>query len=148
MKLTKIIIGMLIMLSFALAAAVGYIDVRQVFEGYHKTRDAQQEINDKMKDYERLRNRHLQALSEARIDGKSAQEIEKMEADIRRELEPKESELEVLNEELMARIRREIVSAVEVVSREVGIDVVVDKQVIIAGGLDLTDSVITRLNRR
>jgi Skp family chaperone for outer membrane proteins len=53
----------------------------------------------------------------------------------------------MLNEEKMAKIRKDIIAVVEVVAKEVGIDVVVDKQVVIAGGIDLTDMVVNKLNK-
>ncbi|NDD67560.1 OmpH family outer membrane protein, partial [bacterium] len=36
----------------------------------------------------------------------------------------------------------------ETVAKQFGIDVVLDKRAILAGGFDLTDSVITRLNKQ
>jgi Skp family chaperone for outer membrane proteins len=66
---------------------------------------------------------------------------------MKKELDPKEAEIKMLNEEKMTKIRKDIVSAVEGVTKELGIDVVVDKQVIIAGGIDISDQVITKLNK-
>jgi Skp family chaperone for outer membrane proteins len=54
----------------------------------------------------------------------------------------------MLNDEQMAKIRKDIIAAVDSISKEVGIDVVVYKQVIITGGMDLTEQVITRLNKK
>jgi outer membrane protein len=148
MKLAKIILSLAILASVSLAATVGYIDVKQVFEGYSKTKSVQDDLNNKMKDYEKLRNKHAQKLTEAKIDGKTEKELEKLQEEMKKELGPKETEIQMINDEQMAKIRKDIVAAVDAVSKEVGIDVVVDKQVIITGGMDLTEQVITRLNKK
>ncbi|MDR1114333.1 MAG: OmpH family outer membrane protein [Candidatus Margulisbacteria bacterium] len=148
MKLAKIILSLAVLASVSLAATVGYIDVKQVFEGYSKTKSVQDDLNNKMKDYEKLRNKHAQKLTEAKIDGKTEKDLEKLQEDMKKELGPKETEIQMINDEQMAKIRKDIVAAVDAVSKEVGIDVVVDKQVIITGGMDLTEQVITRLNKK
>lgn len=48
----------------------------------------------------------------------------------------------------MAKIRKDIVTAVDSVAKELGIDVVVDKQVVITGGNDLTELAISKLNKK
>jgi outer membrane protein len=148
MRLTKIILSLAVLASVSLAATVGYIDVKQVFEGYGKTKSVQDDLNNKMKDYEKLRNKHAQKLTEAKIDGKTEKELEKLQEDMKKELGPKETEIQMINDEQMAKIRKDIVAAVDAISKEVGIDVVVDKQVIITGGMDLTEQVVTRLNKK
>ncbi|MDR1997112.1 MAG: OmpH family outer membrane protein [Candidatus Margulisbacteria bacterium] len=148
MKFAKIVLSALILLSFSLAATVGFIDVEQVFKGYTKTKTAQEEINNKMKDYKKALAKYQQELDDAKIDGKSEKEQDKIREKMQKELDPKEAEIKMLNEEQMVKIRKDIVTAVEAVAKEVGIDVVVDKQVVIAGGLDLTDSVVNRLNKK
>ncbi|MDR1322941.1 MAG: OmpH family outer membrane protein [Candidatus Margulisbacteria bacterium] len=148
MKLAKIILSLAVLVSVSLAATVGYIDVKQVFEGYSKTKSVQDDLNNKMKDYEKLRNKHAQKLTEAKIDGKTEKDLEKLQEDMKKELGPKETEIQMINDEQMAKIRKDIVAAVDAISKEVGIDVVVDKQVIITGGMDLTEQVITRLNKK
>ena len=148
MKLAKIILSLAVLASVSLAATVGYIDVKQVFEGYNKTKTVQDDLNNKMKDYEKLRNKHAQKLNEAKIDGKTEKELEKLQEEMKKELGPKEAEIQMINDEQMAKIRKDIIAAVDAISREVGIDVVVDKQVIISGGMDLTEQIITRLNKK
>jgi len=148
MKLAKIFLSLLVLGSFALAATVGYIDVEQVFKGYNKTRTAQEEINNKMKDYKKILTKYQQELDDAKIDGKSEKDMDKIREKMQKELDPKETEIKMLNEDLMTRIRKDIITAAEAAAKEVGIDVVVDKQVIISGGLDLTETVVSRLNKK
>jgi outer membrane protein len=148
MKFVKIALSLLIIASVSLAATVGFIDVEQVFKGYAKTKTAQEEINNKMKDYRKAQTKYQQELEDARIDGKTEKDLDKIREKMQKELDPKEAEIKMLNEEQMVKIRKDIVTAVESVAKEVGIDVVVDKQVVIAGGLDLTEQVVKRLNSK
>ena len=136
------------LITSAFAATVGFIDVEQVFKSYSKTKVAQEEINNKMKDYKKIVSQYQQKLEDAKIDGKTDKDIEKIKADMQKELDPKETEIKMLNEEKMAKIRKEIVSAVDSVAKELGIDVVVDKQVVITGGNDLTEMTIEKLNKK
>ena len=64
-----------------------------------------------------------------------------------KELEPLREKVSQLNQELIGKIQKEIVSATEEVAKKLGIDVVLDKQVFITGGLDLTEKVLYRLNQ-
>jgi len=45
------------------------------------------------------------------------------------------------------KLQKEILDAVNKVAKKVGIDIVLDKQVIIIGGVDLTDMVLNELNK-
>jgi outer membrane protein len=147
MKLIKIIISMLVLCSLTLAATIGYIDVERVFTSYDVTKEAQKDMNNKLKDYKKLEAKKMQELESAKIDGKSQEDLEKMRDEIQKELDPKKSEFEIIYQEKLAKIRKDIVAAVENVSAKIGVDVVVDKQVIITGGIDLTDQVIKKLNK-
>jgi len=64
-----------------------------------------------------------------------------------KELEHLREKVSQLNQELIGKIQKEIVSATEEVAKKLGIDVVLDKQVFITGGLDLTEKVLYRLNQ-
>jgi len=148
MKLAKICFSLLVLGNFVMAATVGFIDVEMVFKGYNKTKTAQEEINNKMKDYKKVLTKYQQELDDAKIDGKTEKDMDKIREKMQKELEPKETEIKMLNEDLMTRIRKDIITAAEAAAKEVGIDVVVDKQVIISGGLDLTETVVSRLNKK
>ena len=149
MKKTYIIlITLAILCHSAFAATVGFIDVEQVFKAYGKTKAAQEEINNKMKDYKKAVAKYQQKMEDAKIDGKTEKDVEKIKEEMQKELDPKETEIKMLNEDKMAKIRKDIVGAVDIVAKEMGIDVVVDKQVVITGGNDLTDLTIEKLNKK
>lgn len=147
MKLLKSLAIIIIIFSFAAASTIGFIDVERVFTSYKVTKDAQKDMNDKLKEYKKLEAKKLQELESAKIDGKTEEEINKMKEEIQKELDPKKSEFEMIYQEKLAKIKKDIVSAVDAVGKKIGVDVVVDKQVIITGGIDLTDQTIEKLNK-
>lgn len=144
----SILLALVLFCSVSFAATVGFIDVEQVFKSYNKTKAAQEEINNKMKDYKKAAAKYQQKMEDAKIDGKTEKDMEKIREEMQKELDPKETEIKMLNEEKMAKIRKDIVAAVDSVAKELGIDVVVDKQVIITGGNDLTEMTLDKLNKK
>ena len=50
------------------------------------------------------------------------------------------------NNQRMMQIREKIIKATRKISKQYGIDVVLDKQALLVGGFDLTDFVIDELN--
>ena len=146
-SIIKLVLVAGLMLNLALASTVGFIDVERVFSSYKVTKKAQEEMNEKLKELKKIEAKKLQELENAKIDGKTQEELEKMQKEIKEELDPKRTEFEMVYQEKLAKIKTSIVSAVESVSKEIGVDVVVDKQVIITGGIDLTDQVVEKLNK-
>jgi uncharacterized protein with von Willebrand factor type A (vWA) domain len=72
--------------------------------------------------------------------------VKKMISEFEEELEPKRAELLSLREKLTVEIQSDIVEATKASAKELGIDVVLDKQVFITGGIDLTNLVVEKLN--
>ena len=147
MKLLKVLSILIIAVSFSFASTLGFIDVERVFTSYKITKDAQKEMNDKLKDFKKLETKKQQELESAKIDGKTDEELNKMKEEMQKELDPKKTEFEMIYQEKLAKIKKDIIAAVDAVGKKIGVDVVVDKQVIITGGIDLTDQVIEKLNK-
>ncbi len=70
----------------------------------------------------------------------------KMDNEIQLLTDRLEEQLRTRGEELSRKLTENVKKVVEVVAKERGITAVVDKQVIITGGVDLTDEVLKRLN--
>lgn len=151
-KLFAIMLVSCFMATLALAqsapsSSLGFIDVQKVFKEYKETSKAQKSLSKDEESFKKDFEDSQKTLKEAEEKGKSKEELEKMRKDLEEKLNPKRSLLLKLNEELTVKLQKEIVKAVQKVSNKVGIDVVVDKQVVIVGGMDLTDLVITELNK-
>lgn len=129
------------------ASSIGYIEVQKVFKEYKETQKAQKELAKQEEDFKKDFDESQKKLKEAEEKGKSDAELEKMKKDLEEKLTPKRTSLLKLNEQLTVKLQQDIVKAVTKVSDKVGLSVVVDKQVIIVGGMDITDLVISELNK-
>jgi len=148
-KLTAGLLFSLFIASFAFAqtSSIGYIEVQKVFTNYKETAKAQKDLQKKEESFKKLFEESQKKLKEAEDKGKTKDELDKMTKELEKKLEPQRSELLQLNEQLTTKLQGNIVKAVEKVAQKVGIDVVLDKQVIIIGGMDISDMVIKELNK-
>jgi|WetSurMetagenome_2_1015567.scaffolds.fasta_scaffold847962_1 outer membrane protein len=131
--------------SFA-ASNIGFIDVQKVFKGYKSTSSAQEQVSKQEESFKKDFEASQKTLADAEKKNMKKDELEKLRKDLEDKLSPKRQALVDLNEKLTSKLQLDILSATKDVAKNVGIDVVYDKQVIITGGVDLTDMVINKLN--
>ena len=127
--------------------SIGVIDVQKVFRGYNETAKAQADLSKEEEGFKKDFEDSQKKLSDAEKSGTKKEDLEKMKKEMEEKLMPKRNSLLQLNEQLTTKLQAKILEAVKKVARKVGIDVVLDKQVVINGGMDLTDMVITELNK-
>jgi outer membrane protein len=132
----------------AFADNIGFIDVAKVFKGYKATSSAEEQLKKERDDYEKEFKSAQEKLDKAQKENKSTAEVESMRKDLEDKLDPKKKALLDLNEQLTTKLQLEIVTSVKKVAKKVGIDIVLDKQAIITGGVDLTEMVINDLNKK
>ena len=128
-------------------ASVGFIDVQKVFRGYKATEKAQSELAKQEESFKKEFEDSQKKLEQAQKDGKKEVDLEKMKKEFETKLAPKRETLLRLNEQLTGKLQAEILTAVKKVSKKVGIELVLDKQVVITGGMDLTEMVVSELNK-
>ena len=126
---------------------IGYIDVQKVFKEYKETDKAQKELEKKEEEFKKEFEKSQEKLKKAEADGKSTAEMEKLQKELEEKLTPKRNELLRLNEQLTGKLQQEILESVKKVAKKVGIEVVLDKQVVITGGMDLTEMTVSQLNK-
>jgi outer membrane protein len=150
----KKLVAIILMIAFlgSIASAVGfsnvgYIDVQKVFRDYKETEKAQEELGKQEESFKKEFEESQKKLEKAEKDGKKQEELDKMRKELEEKLAPKRESLLRLNEQLTAKLQLEILEAVKKTAKKVGIDLVLDKQVVITGGMDLTEMVITELNK-
>lgn len=127
--------------------SIGLIDVQRVFKEYKETSKAQVELAKQEESFKKEFEESQKKLEKAEKDGKSKEDMEKMKKELEEKLAPKRESLLKLNEQLTGKLQLDILGAVKQVAKKVGIDVVLDKQVVITGGMDLSEMVITELNK-
>lgn len=128
-------------------SGIGFIDVQKVFKEYKETSKAQEDLSKQEDRFKKEFEESQKKLEKAEQDGKKKEEIEKMRKELEEKLTPKRDQLLRLNQELTGKLQAKILEGVKKVSKKVGIEVVLDKQVVITGGMDLTDLVINELNK-
>jgi len=132
----------------AFAENIGFIDVAKVFKEYKATAKAEEDLKKERDSYEKEFKDAQEKLDKAEKDNKSKEEMDTLKKDLETRLEPKRKSLLSLNEQLTTKLQLDIVGSVKAVAKKVGIDVVLDKQAIITGGVDLTEMVINDLNKK
>ena len=136
-----------VFLGSAAFAATGYIEVQKVFREYKETKKAQEDLNKKEESFKKEFEDSQKKLEKAEKDGKKKEEIEKMKKELETKLSPQRESLLKLNEQLTVRLQQDILAAVQKVAQKLGIELVLDKQVVITGGMDISEMVINELNK-
>ena len=150
-KLIALSVVLVFVVSFAGLAFgenIGYIDVTKVFKEYKDTASAEDQLKKEKDSYEKDFKDAQDQLEKATKDNKTTDEIDKLKKELEEKLEPKRKSLLTLNEQLTSKIQLEIITSVKKIAKKVGIDIVLDKQAIITGGVDLTEMVVNDLNKK
>jgi len=133
--------------STAFADNIVFVDLEKVFARYKDAVKLQQDLQKRRETYQKLFEEKNKKLEEVKKKSKKDDEIQKFIEKTEDELKPKQEELVKYEGEANRKMALKIFEVSEVVAKEFGIDVVLDKRAILSGGFDLTDSVITRLNK-
>ena len=144
----KVLIVFVLMLGLtvaSLAAGMGYVDVQKVFVNYKEAKKMQEDFavrETKFKEKVTKKQAELEAVKN------DAKKLRDLKGKIQDELEAEQEQLIELNQKLTQQLKDKIVEAVKKVSREYALDYVVDRQVVLYGGIDITDWVIESLNKK
>lgn len=126
---------------------VAKVDTKRLFEQYKDAQMSQSEFKKKAEAYQKEFMEKNKLLQEAQKDGKSKAELEKMTKKFETELKPKKEAVEALDKELSTRLKKKIETTIQEVAKAKGYAVVVDKQIVLYGGEDITDDVLKKLNK-
>ena len=150
-KLAVILLAVFFAANLAMAqsatSSTGFIDVQKIFKEYKETVSAQKQLSKEEESFKKDFEESQKKLEAAQKEGKSKEEIEKMRASLEEKIAPKREALLKLNEKLTVTIQQKIVAAVGKVAQKLGLETVFDKQVIIYGGMDITEMVLSELNK-
>jgi outer membrane protein len=129
----------------AMAQSLGYVDTAQVFNSYGEAKRAQDQFRKKAEEYQEELGERQKQIEAARKAGKPEAEIQKMMKDAEEDLMPKKKAVEELDRKLSTQIKVKIEKAIADSAKAKKITTVVDKQIILYGGTDLTSDVLKRL---
>lgn len=151
MKKTAIVISVImmgIMIGSVNAATLGYIDIQKVFSSYEKTKTALEQLKKKEQSIKEEMAIKQKQVDKAKEKGASDADIQGLVDKLEKELEPKRKDIVESKQRTMLEIQNDITRATEATAKKMGIETVLDKQVFITGGVDLTDKVIEFLNKK
>lgn len=143
----KIIVVLSVLSTFAFCDSIGYIDSQLLLKSYNKAIAAQSDLSRKQKEFQDLVIAKQQELEKARVSSKNEEELQVMKESLEESLQPKKEELLALNQKLSSEIEKDILDASKKVAKQLRIDVVLDKQAVLLGGMDITSMVLSSLNK-
>jgi Skp family chaperone for outer membrane proteins len=130
------------------AATIGYLDVQKVFSTYEKTKKAQEQFQKKeQKLNEEIADKQKQ-IEKEQSKGTSDAKLRDMVGKFDKEIEPKRKEIIEAQQKITQEIQKDIVNATDTIAKNMGVEIVLDKQVFITGGTDITEKVIELLNKK
>jgi Skp family chaperone for outer membrane proteins len=130
------------------AATIGYLDVQKVFSTYEKTKKAQEQFQKKeQKLNEEIADKQKQ-IEKEQSKGTSDAKLRDMVGKFEKEIEPKRKEIIEAQQKITQEIQKDIVKATDTIAKNMGIEIVLDKQVFITGGTDITEKVTELLNKK
>ncbi|MFA5103923.1 MAG: OmpH family outer membrane protein [Candidatus Margulisiibacteriota bacterium] len=129
-------------------SSIGTIDVQKVFKGYKETTKAQEQLSKEEASFKKEFEESQKKIEDAKTAGKSEKDLAAMTKKLEESLAPKREKLIKMNEALTSSLQNDIIATVKDVAKNLGIEVVFDKQVVITGGIDVSDMVINKLNEK
>jgi Skp family chaperone for outer membrane proteins len=151
MKKTTIAISIImtgLMIGSVNAATLGYIDIQKVFSSYEKTKTALEQLKKKEQSIKEEMAIKQKQVDKTQEKGASDADIKRLVDALEKEMEPKRKEIVESKQRTMFEIQNDIIRATEATAKKMGIETVLDKQVFIMGGVDITDKVIELLNKK
>ncbi|HNZ65235.1 MAG TPA: OmpH family outer membrane protein [Smithella sp.] len=146
MTIVLFIMGM--MTGVASGASIGYIDGQKVFSSYDKTKKAQEQFKKKEQVIQDEITKKQKQIEQEKTKGTSDADLRKLVEKFEKELAPKQKDLIESQNKVRKEIQGDIVKATEVIAKKMGIEIVLDKQIFVTGGTDLTAKVIEQLNKK
>jgi len=145
--LKKIILLAIIALfvqSYAHADDIGFVDMRRIMTEYNEAKAIQSEIEDRIKKLEKEYQKKLTKIEKEKNEEKK----QKLKETTRDEFMQDQQKLQAYGEQETAKLIGQIMEVAQSVAKEVGVDVIVEKQVIYFGGMPMTNLVLAKLNKK
>lgn len=123
---------------------IGYVDMRIIMSEYTEAKDIQSKIEEKIKTLEKEFKEKIAKIEKEKDEKKKRELSEKT----REEFMKEQQQLQAFGEQETAKLIGQVMEVAQVVAREVGVDIIVDKRVVYFGGMPMTNLVLAKLNRK
>ena len=142
MKKYLIIFAILTLHIPVFAGGVGYINYDKVVENYQFAKNSLREIqtkHDEIQQYLLIKEKEFNQIE-------SAVQKKKFESTVQAELKTKEEAFNAFREKREEEVYTRVHAVCEKIRLEKGLDAVIDARSVFSGGVDITDTLIQRLN--
>lgn len=129
----------------AFAYTIGYVDTAKVLQTYKGAKTAQAQMQKELQEYQAAFVDRQKKIQEAQKAGKSQAELKEMTEKFEKELAPLKEKATNLEQRLSKDVKSKIEAKINAIAKNKKVDVVVDKAVVLYGGVDLTNDVIKAL---
>lgn len=129
----------------AFAYTIGYVDTARVLQSYKGAKSAQAQMQKELQQYQAAFVDRQKKIQEAQKAGKSQAELQKLTEQYEKELAPLKAKAANLEQRLSKDVKSKIEAKINTIAKNRKCDVVVDKAVVLYGGVDLTTDVINAL---
>jgi outer membrane protein len=129
----------------AFAYTIGYVDTAKVLATYKGAQAAQKQMQGELAAYQKAFVERQKKIQDAQKAGKSQAELQKMTEQYERELAPMKQKAASLEANLSKDVKARIEAKINTIAKNRKVDVVVDKAVVLYGGVDLTSDVVNAL---
>jgi outer membrane protein len=136
----------LLMAPQALAYTVGYVDTARLFREAKSIKQAQASVQREQQRLQKEFEARQQKLESARKTKKDA-DIQKLQAQYTKELGAMRDRMQRLDASLSQKVKKQVEASIRGIAARRKLDMVLDKQVVYYGGLDITSDVIRSLNK-
>ncbi len=144
-----IMVFIMLMMAYSVnATTIAYIDYQKVFTNYEKTKKGQEELKKKEQLIQDEITKKQKLYEKEKEKNVSDGDLRKLAEKFQKEIEVKRNELMESSKKMTNDIQNDIVKATEVVVKNMGVEIVLDKQIIITGGTDISDKVLEQLNKK
>jgi Skp family chaperone for outer membrane proteins len=150
MKFSKILCSALLLTALALptfADNIGFLDMEKFFSSYKEAKKIQEDINSRRETFKKHVDEHQEKIEAAVKKNKKEDEINMMRRKAEEDVSQEQKKLMQYEMEVQQNLYSRVMGVASQVAKEYGIDVVLDKRVVYAGGFDLTDFVLQKFNK-
>jgi outer membrane protein len=129
------------------ADTIGTVDYDKLVRSYNKAQVFQDDMKSKQADLEKMRTDFIKQIREAKTkQPNNPVAVEQLQKTLEQKLESKVNEYGNLQESQAKSLETEMNSTIENVAKSKNLSVVLAKQTVFVGGIDITNEVLTRLN--
>lgn len=143
---THFIFG-LIFLASPLLADIGFINYQIIYDRYVEAIEFDTMFQEKRAEYEEKLAEYTADIEKAREKKSSESRIEKIQKSMEEEMGPLQQNLIRMQNESIYAIRQKIATTAQRVATEQGLSVILNQEMIVYGGYDITAFVLDRLNK-